>query len=217
MIVEAPRKTARPLAYLVWVILLSVPFWLWGIVWPVQQLPLGLPISAGMIVCPALAASILTWQELGTSGVLQLWRRILDVRRIKSWRWLVASLLFMPAAMMLTYGVIRLVGVPLPAGIRIALVTTLIIFAAYFIGAIPEEIGWTAYATGPLQRRYGVLVAGLLIGAVWAAWHFVPWWIGQGSSRRVPFAGQILSGALAMTAQVGRSIGGYRIDASPRR
>jgi membrane protease YdiL (CAAX protease family) len=44
-----------------------------------------------------------------------------------------------------------------------------VLFASFFLGAILEEIGWTGYATGPLQERYGVFRAGLIIGAVWAA------------------------------------------------
>ena len=42
------------------------------------------------------------------------------------------------------------------------------------------EIGWTGYATEPLQRRYGVIRAGLIIGGFWALWHVTMWWVGGG-------------------------------------
>lgn len=180
LIMDVPFRRARPLTYFLWVILSSVPFWLLGIVWPIRGLPFGLPVSALMIACPAITASVLAWQEQGRSGAAQLWRRVADMRRIKSWRWLLVSVFCMPIAMVLTFGVMRFGGLPLPADANLPLVMTPIIFAAYFIGAIPEEVGWTGYATEPLQQRYGVLVAGLLIGTVWAAWHVVPWWLGQG-------------------------------------
>jgi membrane protease YdiL (CAAX protease family) len=39
-----------------------------------------------------------------------------------------------------------------------------------------EEIGWTGFATPRLRSRYSVLITGLLIGVVWGAWHFLPFW-----------------------------------------
>lgn len=178
--VTVHRTTPRPSTYFAWVTLLSLPFWLWGVVWPVHALPFGLPVSVAMVVCPALAASVLTWQELGKTGLKQLWRRVVDVRRITSWPWLLIAVLCMPATTVATYAVMRWTGLPLPASIHVPLVTTPVILAAYFVSGILEEIGWTAYATRPMQARYGVLGAGLMIGTVWAAWHVVPWWIGQG-------------------------------------
>lgn len=177
---EQTRDTARPWRYFSLVILLSIPFWLWEIVWPAQGLPFGLPLSAAMIVCPATAATVLRWQEQGRPGVAWLWRRIADVHRIASWRWLLVSILCMPGAMALSYAAMRLLDLSLPASTHVPLLTAPLVFAAYFVGAIPEEIGWTAYATEPMQARWGVLRAGLLIGCVWATWHLLPWAVGQG-------------------------------------
>jgi membrane protease YdiL (CAAX protease family) len=47
-------------------------------------------------------------------------------------------------------------------------------FALFFISALGEEIGWTGYATEPLQRRWGMTTAGLVLGGIWAIWHFIP-------------------------------------------
>ena len=46
--------------------------------------------------------------------------------------------------------------------------------AFFFIGALGEELGWSGYATEPLQQRWGTLPASLMLGAVRAVWHFVP-------------------------------------------
>ncbi len=35
-----------------------------------------------------------------------------------------------------------------------------------------EEIGWRGFALPHLQRRYSALVSSLIIGLVWAFWHF---------------------------------------------
>lgn len=66
----------------------------------------------------------------------------------------------------------------LPASVSVPIAQAPVMFVAFFAGAILEEVGWTGYyATKPLQIRYGVFSAGLVIGTVWAVWwHVVPWW-----------------------------------------
>jgi membrane protease YdiL (CAAX protease family) len=44
----------------------------------------------------------------------------------------------------------------------------------FFVAAECEELGWSGYATDPLQERSNALVASLLIGLVWSEFHFVP-------------------------------------------
>ena len=40
------------------------------------------------------------------------------------------------------------------------------------MAAVTEELGWTGFALDPLQKRVGAIGAALLIGAVWAVWHY---------------------------------------------
>jgi len=162
------------------VLLLSVPFYVWGVFWPVHGLPLGLPATAVMIILPAGVATVQRRREQGAEAALELWRRVGDIGRIKSPGWFWAALLWMPFATVLAYGTMRFLDMPLPAADEVPWSLTPLIFALYFFGASFEEIGWTAYATEPLQREFGILGAGLVIGAVWAGWHVVPWWLGQG-------------------------------------
>jgi uncharacterized protein len=35
-------------------------------------------------------------------------------------------------------------------------------------------LGWSGYAIDPLQDRFGALGGALLLGVVWAVWHYVP-------------------------------------------
>jgi membrane protease YdiL (CAAX protease family) len=49
-----------------------------------------------------------------------------------------------------------------------------LLFVLFFILAIGEEVGWTGYATDPLQDRWSALTASIILGLVTAIWHFVP-------------------------------------------
>ena len=44
----------------------------------------------------------------------------------------------------------------------------------YGISGYCEQIGWTAIMTDLLLKRYTVIVAGLIVGITWAAWHIIP-------------------------------------------
>jgi hypothetical protein len=67
----------------------------------------------------------------------------------------------------------RLLQLPLPTP-QFSVLSALIMFFAFFIAALGEEVGWTGYALDPMQSRWNALRAGLLLGLVWAAWHIVP-------------------------------------------
>jgi len=59
-----------------------------------------------------------------------------------------------------------------------------------------EELGWTGFAVPRLKRRYGVLSTGLIVGMVWGAWHFPPFWKGDTFSATIPLVlllGQLFS------------------------
>lgn len=49
-------------------------------------------------------------------------------------------------------------------------------------GGLLEELGWSGYATPKLREKYSVLKTGLIIGAFWGAWHFLPVFWGSGDS-----------------------------------
>lgn len=133
----------------------------------------GIPISALGVVCMVGAASILVHRENGLPGVLALLKRSLDFKRVKAARWYLPTLLLMPCVMVLSYVVIRLMGVALPAP-QVSLTTTTILFIVFFVAAVGKELGWSGYAIDPLQERYGALGGALLLGVVWAVWHLIP-------------------------------------------
>jgi membrane protease YdiL (CAAX protease family) len=155
-------------------LLLSIPFYIWGALSPVSGLPFGLPISFLMIFVPFLLALVFAWREDGTAGIIFLFTSILDLRKAKPWAALF-SIFCMPLALLLSFFTMQVLSIPLPAKITIPVREIPAMLILYFLGAIPEEFGWTLTLSEPLTKAHGPIKAGLMIGAVWALWHVIPW------------------------------------------
>ena len=151
---------------------LSVPFWLIGAVtdW---RLFSGLPVAAIGCVCPGASALLLLYRQDGSAGVIALLKRSFDAERIGSVGWYMPILLLLPGTMALSYLAKRWLG-SLPTVPAVSLPAVPVFFVVFFIAALSEEIGWSGYVIDPLQERGGALSAGLVVGMVWAIWHFVP-------------------------------------------
>lgn len=164
-------RERSPWAFFALVFLLSLPFALLGFVTKLQLMP-GIPISALGFVCPATAAILLSYREQGLAGVSALFRRSLEFKRSLLSAWLLPILLLMPCVALITYALMRAMHIP-HAAPRFPLPASLILFAAFLIAALGEEMGWSGYAIDPLQQRWTALTASIVLGAVWAAWHIV--------------------------------------------
>jgi membrane protease YdiL (CAAX protease family) len=131
-----------------------------------------LPVALAMSYVPALAAWLVL-RLTGTADERQAFGRRLRSWRV-GWRWVLVALLIMPVIHLVALG----------------------IGAFWFGGAIPfhwqrfalilailpvnlgEEIAWRGFALPRLQTRFNSLTAALILGALWAALHFVIWTIG---------------------------------------
>lgn len=159
--------------YFLLVAVLSVPFWALGAL-PAEALsrllPVNLPLSALMAVCPLVAAVLLSrWN--GKLGRERL--RIFDCRRIP-WVWLVPVLMTMPVLTALSYALLLLVGAPLP-DVAFDLMAVPLLFMLFLAGALCEEAGWQGYAHDRIEGGWSALSAAVLIGTLWAAWHVIPY------------------------------------------
>ncbi|MEW6405285.1 MAG: type II CAAX endopeptidase family protein [Chloroflexota bacterium] len=165
-----------PWKFILLVFMLSIPFWLAGTVverFLPPDIPINLPFSALMFLCPFGAAVILTYRENGWDGVKQLLKRIFDYKRIKEKVWYFPIFLLMPTIFILEYGVMKMMGVSFQ-NLRFPYWLAPVFFVMFFIGGACEEIGWSGYALEPLQDRWGALGAGLILGTVWGVWHIIP-------------------------------------------
>ncbi len=166
------RAGSSALTFFTLVLGLSAPFWLLGAVTDAQLMP-GLSVSALMSFCPAAAALLLVYREKGTQGVTELLRRSFDFHLITNKRWYIPILLLMPSISAIVYALMRWMDMSLPLP-QIEFVPALLMLAAFFVGALGEELGWSGYALDPMQNRCGALRAGIILGIVGVIWHLVP-------------------------------------------
>lgn len=164
-----PRSAATFFAL---VYLFSVPFWLASAITR-ARLSTDLPVSALMAVCPALAAMILTYRASGACGVAALVKQPYQFGCAESGRWYVTAAFLPIAIAVITYAILSAGGARLPS-LHFPLGATLATSIAFLIAATFEELGWSGFATDPLQSRTGALGASIVIGVIWATWHWVP-------------------------------------------
>ena len=186
----------------------------YGFSWLAELLLFGLlrlPASLTVPVVtfgPTVAALTMTAVFQGRAGLSGLWARM-RLWRVDR-RWYGAALLLIP----LVYLAGTLV---LPAAVASfapespvrLLVTWVIVLTLGGVigGPLGEEPGWRGFALPRLQTQLGPLGGTLLIGFVWAGWHFpqflMPEWAAQNgglsAATVLVFVGTVLSIAVILT------------------
>lgn len=155
--------------FLLLLLVLTLPFWVLGGLVQAEPLP-GLPLSALMAFMPAVAAAILTAGAEGRAGLKALSARSFDWGRMRGGlRW-TPLVLLIPTVALASWAIQgHDPAVPWPAPWVLV-----VMFAAFFVAGLGEELGWSGYLLEPWARRWGETVAALGIGVIWASWHLVP-------------------------------------------
>ncbi len=159
-------------AWVVWVPLLLASYG-----WLSLNLPAWWFYLAGL--APIGAGVGLTWHEQGWAGIKQLTQRLFMVRFPLRWYALALALPF--ASSLITALVYAANG----GELRTSLVaewlprylSTLVVLTPL---AIFEEAGWRGYLSPRLQHALGKWPSSILMGAIWAVWHF-PFWLLPGN------------------------------------
>lgn len=152
---------------------------------------------------PSLVAILLVGIAYGRAGVKKLLRSLFD------WRiglpWYLFVLLYPLTARLLAVGIQRMAGGQLPAFFQtndpaIPTANPLLLILPVFMGTLfqaglAEEIGWRGFLLPRLQLRYTALTSSLILGLVWALWHFHP----QNLTHLGPYAGWYILGTLSFT------------------
>lgn len=167
------RPAPRLAPFLILVVALSAPFWLWGAFGP-PLIP-GLPVSGLMAFCPALAAIILIVRDGGVAAVAGWLGSAFDLSRLRGKRgWLALNFVLAPLLLALAWIAMRFAGAALPAA-EIDWRLVPLFFAAFLAAGLGEELGWFGFAYPPMEARWGPLGAALALGGVWTFWHVVPY------------------------------------------
>ena len=149
---------------------------------------LGPMVYVGMLIGPSLSGLLLTALDSGKQGFRDLWAKL------SKWRvgiqWYAIALLATPLAALTILLGLSLVSPEFVPGIftaddKTSLVITGIIMGL-FVGLF-EEIGWIGFIVPRMRRRFSILATGIIVGVLWGAWHFPPFWEADTFSGAFPF------------------------------
>jgi membrane protease YdiL (CAAX protease family) len=153
---------------------------------PKLPTPIAALVIAAATFAPAAAAFIMTGVLDGKPGVVRL------LRRLVLWRvgiqWYVIVLVGIPVIALLAALVVPgvaasfqpLVG-PMLAAYPLAFLMTVLLG-----GPLGEEPGWRGFALPHLQTRFGPLLGSVILGVMWALWHFPLFWSGVWTPLNLP-------------------------------
>ncbi|WP_308466707.1 CPBP family intramembrane glutamic endopeptidase [Rathayibacter soli] len=185
-LVRHPLISFFVIAYvLAWLIEVPLALSANGILPRVPRLVFAIAIPVATFA-PAASAFIVTGLTEGKVGVVRLLRRC--VRWRVGIQWYLFILIGIPIIIILGTIVVpgavayfRPVIGPLLAAYPLAFVVT------FFLGGpLGEEPGWRGFALPRLQSRVGPLRGSLILGVLWALWHFPLFWSGVWTPPTIP-------------------------------
>ena len=124
----------------------------------------GLLLFGFMILGPSTAGLVMTAAVGGRGGLRELWSHVR--------RWRAAPAIW--AIALLTSPVITITVLLFLAATASSAFEPEARVIGLFIGLVAgvfEEIGWSGFATPRLLGRFSPLLAGLVLGLIWASWH----------------------------------------------
>ncbi|WP_234379802.1 CPBP family intramembrane glutamic endopeptidase [Streptomyces caniscabiei] len=167
-----------------------------------------LGVLPGAYLGPIGSALLVTAVTEGRAG-LRAWRGRMTKPRVR-WGWFLVVALSVPAALTITSAALTGQNPVLPSAAALAAYVPGLILQMVTTG-LAEEPGWREFAMPHMQRRFGPLVATLVVGVLWGSWHlplFLTEWGGGpdvGPSRLLAFLGTTLAFSFVMTWVFNRS------------
>jgi membrane protease YdiL (CAAX protease family) len=157
----------------------------------------GALVYVAMLVGPIGAGLMLTGLLDGREGFRKLLSHLIKWR--VNVRWYAVVLLTAPIMITIILIGLSLISLEFQPAIfssdhKLTLVLSSV--AAGLAVGLFEELGWTGFAVPRLKQRYSVLITGLIVGIVWGAWHFPPFWKSDSFSAALPLMlllGQLFS------------------------
>jgi len=129
----------------------------------------------------------LTFLNEGMEGVKNLGRRFWNLKMAKLW--LLISFALFP----ILYGASFIIGFLLEGTVPVlvwlsdpSLLLSMVVIS-FFGAGFAEEFGWRGYALERLQAKWNALISSLILGMIWAFWHFPLWYIEGDVHQISPF------------------------------
>ncbi|MDN3653245.1 type II CAAX endopeptidase family protein [Thalassotalea ponticola] len=141
-----------------------------------------LNISFLAVFTPSLVALILTVVNNGKNGAKSLF--ISQLTKRFDFKWLFFAMLLFPFLGGLAIIIHNLFGGPELSLRTTQLFPQLIVILLISLG---EEFGWRGFLQPKLQKHVSVLTASLIVGSVWAIWHYPAALIGTGVPQDMSF------------------------------
>lgn len=135
------------------------------------------------VFTPSLVALLLVALTDGVDGVKSLFIGQI-IKRVKI-RWALLALLIFPLM-----GAVALFIHSFFDGPQLSLRSTQLLpqIVVILLISLGEEFGWRGFLLPRLQKNYSVIVTALIVGIIWAAWHFPASMIGVGVPQDMSFA-----------------------------
>ncbi|GAB2959141.1 type II CAAX endopeptidase family protein [Streptomyces pseudoechinosporeus] len=169
-----------------------------------------LGVLPGAYLGPIASALLVTGVTEGRPG-LRAWRRRMTKFKV-GWRWYAVVLFSVPAALTLSSVALADRGPAMPSAAVLAAFLPGLVLQMITTG-LAEEPGWREFAMPRMQRRYGPVIATLVVGVLWGAWHlplFLSDWGGWpdvDATKPLEFVGSAIALSFVMTWVFNRSGG----------
>jgi len=141
---------------------------------------LGYAIYLIGVFTPALVAIFLSWREQRRVGVIALLSQVLRVP--SHFAWYLFAVSYFVVIKLLAALIYRLVagGWPVFGHDSFVLVVAAVIFSTP--SQAGEELGWRGFALPRLSNHFGLPLASLVLGMIWAVWH-LPFFFLSGADK----------------------------------
>lgn len=166
-------------------------FWIAEIIW-------GNKLYAGPWG-PSVAAFLVTWYYERKSGVLRLLKSAVTCRASK--QWFIPVFIIMPVLAGLSFILSGAEGNEEPSSEAFSkpwIILTNFVYIFFLGGPLQEEFGWRGFLLPALQKKYNALVSGIILGIIWAVWHFPLNFTPDKAGPQYAAAIQMLAGSVIM-------------------
>ena len=130
-------------------------------------------VALALLAGPTVGGIAMTGLAHGRRGYGDLVSRLLRWR--VGWAWWLVALLAAPLVMIALPMALALLWPQYVPGLFVKADQAALLAMGGAMGLMAgvfEEVGWTGFALPALRQRYRVLTTGLIMGALWAVWHF---------------------------------------------